>query len=64
MNWISFCIFYQGTTCKPSMGYSFGAGTVDGPGGFDFKQGKVHYTWYCLILHYKGSCEEENTYPL
>lgn len=29
----------NGTTCKPSMGYSFGAGTVDGPGGFDFKQG-------------------------
>ncbi|KAG8199020.1 hypothetical protein JTE90_001815 [Oedothorax gibbosus] len=27
------------TTCKPSMGYSFGAGTIDGPGGFDFKQG-------------------------
>ncbi|XP_054715880.1 uncharacterized protein LOC129225311 [Uloborus diversus] len=27
------------TTCKPSMGYSFGAGTTDGPGGFDFKQG-------------------------
>lgn len=21
------------------MGYSFGAGTTDGPGGFDFKQG-------------------------
>ncbi|GIY94893.1 neutral ceramidase [Caerostris extrusa] len=27
------------TTCKPAMGYSFGAGTTDGPGGFDFKQG-------------------------
>lgn len=30
---------HNGTTCKPAMGYSFGAGTVDGPGGFDFKQG-------------------------
>ncbi|GFX42478.1 neutral ceramidase 2 [Trichonephila clavipes] len=27
------------TTCKPAMGYSFAAGTTDGPGGFDFKQG-------------------------
>ncbi|GFQ94176.1 neutral ceramidase B [Trichonephila clavata] len=26
------------TTCKPAMGYSFAAGTTDGPGGFDFKQ--------------------------
>ncbi|XP_005100690.1 neutral ceramidase isoform X1 [Aplysia californica] len=26
-------------TCKPSMGYSFAAGTTDGPGAFDFKQG-------------------------
>lgn len=26
-------------TCKPAMGYSFAAGTVDGPGAFDFKQG-------------------------
>lgn len=26
-------------TCKPSMGYSFAAGTTDGPGAFNFKQG-------------------------
>ncbi|XP_077971927.1 putative neutral ceramidase C [Styela clava] len=26
-------------TCKPAMGFSFAAGTTDGPGGFDFKQG-------------------------
>ncbi|RWS23274.1 neutral ceramidase-like protein [Leptotrombidium deliense] len=26
-------------TCKPAMGYSFAAGTTDGPGAFDFKQG-------------------------
>ncbi|XP_017780486.1 PREDICTED: neutral ceramidase [Nicrophorus vespilloides] len=25
--------------CKPAMGYSFAAGTTDGPGEFDFKQG-------------------------
>ncbi|GFO12902.1 LOW QUALITY PROTEIN: neutral ceramidase-like [Plakobranchus ocellatus] len=28
-----------GHTCKTSMGYSFAAGTTDGPGAFDFKQG-------------------------
>ena len=26
-------------TCKPAMGYSFAAGTTDGPGAFDFQQG-------------------------
>ena len=26
-------------TCKPAMGYSFAAGTIDGPGAFDFTQG-------------------------
>ncbi|XP_031338052.1 neutral ceramidase-like [Photinus pyralis] len=27
--------------CLPAMGYSFAAGTTDGPGGFDFKQGTL-----------------------
>ncbi|XP_073949876.1 neutral ceramidase isoform X2 [Choristoneura fumiferana] len=27
--------------CLPAMGYSFAAGTTDGPGAFDFKQGTV-----------------------
>jgi len=27
------------TTCPPAYGYSMAAGTVDGPGAFDFKQG-------------------------
>jgi len=26
-------------TCKAAMGYSFAAGTTDGPGAFDFHQG-------------------------
>ncbi|KAG9510793.1 Neutral ceramidase, partial [Fragariocoptes setiger] len=26
-------------TCKPALGYSFAAGTTDGPGAFDFTQG-------------------------
>ena len=25
-------------TCKPALGYSFAAGTTDGPGAFDFTQ--------------------------
>jgi neutral ceramidase len=30
----------NGTTlCSPAMGYAFAAGTTDGPGAFDFKQG-------------------------
>jgi neutral ceramidase len=28
-------------TCKPAMGYSFAAGTIDGAGAFDFKQGST-----------------------
>lgn len=28
-----------GTGCLPAMGYSFAAGTTDGPGAFDFAQG-------------------------
>ncbi|XP_014680017.1 PREDICTED: neutral ceramidase-like [Priapulus caudatus] len=29
----------QAHTCKPAMGYSFAAGTTDGPGAMDFTQG-------------------------
>jgi neutral ceramidase len=29
----------NGTGCLPAMGYSFAAGTTDGPGAFDFAQG-------------------------
>lgn len=31
-------------TCKPAMGYSFAAGTTDGPGAFDFQQGITQAT--------------------
>ena len=31
-----------GTTCKPAMGFSFAAGTTDGPGAFDFQQSDTH----------------------
>jgi neutral ceramidase len=29
------------TGCLPAMGYSFAAGTTDGPGAFDFRQGTI-----------------------
>lgn len=31
--------YQNGTGCLPAMGYSFAAGTTDGPGAFDFAQG-------------------------
>jgi len=31
----------KASTCKPALGYSFAAGTTDGPGEFDFTQGVV-----------------------
>jgi len=42
-------------TCPPAMGYSFAAGTIDGPGAFDFTQGdtKTNPFWNFVrdILH-------------
>jgi neutral ceramidase len=32
-------------TCPAAMGFSFAAGTTDGPGAFDFKQGDDK-VWY------------------
>ena len=29
----------KANTCSPALGYSFAAGTTDGPGEFDFTQG-------------------------
>lgn len=34
----------QGRTCLPAMGYSFAAGTTDGPGSFNFTQGVLKQT--------------------
>ena len=31
-------VYLQVHTCPPAMGYSFAAGTTDGPGAFDFIQ--------------------------
>ncbi|XP_006831495.1 PREDICTED: neutral ceramidase [Chrysochloris asiatica] len=32
---------YTVKTCKPALGYSFAAGTIDGPGGLNFTQGNT-----------------------
>ena len=37
-------------TCKPALGYSFAAGTTDGPGEFDFKQVKFN-----VVIQYTTS---------
>ena len=34
-----FILCWQVQTCPPAMGDSFAAGTTDGPGAFNFKQG-------------------------
>jgi len=39
LDFSTYCL--QGkSTCKGAMGYSFAAGTTDGPGAFDFTQSK------------------------
>ena len=40
----------KGKTCKPAMGFSFAAGTTDGPGAFDFKQSDVNGTLFWKIV--------------
>lgn len=37
---------FQMMTCKPAMGYSFAAGTTDGPGAFDFIQGSTRSSFF------------------
>ncbi|KAK4474500.1 hypothetical protein MN116_001649, partial [Schistosoma mekongi] len=39
-----------GTTCKPAMGFSFAAGTTDGPGDFDFTQGTTEGSLFWKIV--------------
>lgn len=38
-------------TCPAAMGFAFAAGTTDGPGAFDFKQGddKVIRNFRCMV---------------
>ena len=37
-------------TCPAAVGFSFAAGTTDGPGAFDFKQGDNKVSWLCYFL--------------
>lgn len=41
-------------TCPAAMGFAFAAGTTDGPGSFDFKQGdnKVINVLYLMLVYY------------
>uniref|UniRef100_F6UTT2 Neutral ceramidase n=1 Tax=Ciona intestinalis TaxID=7719 RepID=F6UTT2_CIOIN len=41
---------HTATTCKPAMGFSFAAGTTDGPGVFDFKQGDTSGNGFWKIV--------------
>ncbi|KAK9767428.1 hypothetical protein K7432_002787 [Basidiobolus ranarum] len=47
--------------CKPAMGYSFAAGTTDGPGEFDFKQGdsKVKHPFWDIVRSFITKPSEE-----
>lgn len=49
-------------TCKPAMGFSFAAGTTDGPGAFDFKQGdKSGNKFWNFITNFLHSPSKEQT---
>jgi neutral ceramidase len=39
-----------GTACKPAMGFAFAAGTTDGPGAFDFRQGDTNGTAFWRLV--------------
>lgn len=39
-----------GKTCKPAMGFSFAAGTTDGPGAFDFTQSDTNGTLFWRLV--------------
>lgn len=36
-------------TCPAAMGFAFAAGTTDGPGAFDFKQGDDSVIYDCSL---------------
>ena len=38
------------STCKPALGYSFAAGTTDGPGEFDFTQGTLETNKFWTVV--------------
>ena len=50
------------TTCKPALGYSFAAGTTDGPGAFDFTQGMTsgNEFWDSVVNFIKPTDPEQD----
>ncbi|KAK9816671.1 hypothetical protein WJX72_003530 [[Myrmecia] bisecta] len=50
-----------GKTCPAAMGFSFAAGTTDGPGAFDFKQSDTNGTlfWKTVVHFLKQPSEEQ-----
>jgi len=50
----------QVQTCPPAMGDSFAAGTVDGPGAFNFKQGTTFFIIMCSTWLYSTGCLGDN----
>ncbi|KAK4881471.1 hypothetical protein RN001_004790 [Aquatica leii] len=41
----------QGRGCVPALGYSFAAGTTDGPGAFSFQQGTTSNNTFWSVMH-------------
>jgi len=54
-------------TCRPAMGYSFAAGTTDGPGALNFRQGTTSHSflWDLIggLLHRPSNEQSECQYP-
>lgn len=51
-----------GRTCPAAMGFSFAAGTTDGPGAFDFKQGDTNGTLFWKVVgHFLHNPTAEQT---
>nr|QOL01216.1 putative extracellular protein TR9_024 [Trebouxia lynnae] len=51
-----------GRTCPAAMGFSFAAGTTDGPGAFDFKQGDTNGTIFWKVVgHFLHNPTESQT---
>lgn len=52
-------------TCPAAMGFAFAAGTTDGPGAFDFKQGDNKVTRsLVLLIHYCGTVWTVDSKPM
>lgn len=48
-----FSLLIKVKTCKPALGHSFAAGTIDGVGAFNFTQGDLGSGFQCGFMHIK-----------